>query len=642
MNARPAPMPKKQLSLHNNTAWEGDRMLHIYLWDYFRKRGYNHAAQALVSEAGLLPNQEVPIDAPQGLIFEWWTVFWEIFTARSSDASQRSSFYTDSQAYVHSLDLNHSRALYEQQLQQHRLVALGAAQSPASWSAGTVAHPTRPPASTSLPSEFVGPQYVSRPPTDHQRPRSPNKHQDQPSTSVPLYQARGPLQTHPHLPNPYPTTGSMHSHENMVPISQFSPSNEREASSPQSALSQELSQMLNLPFPVSLTVVDQCLEMMKLGGRKVESLSHEQKNTLSNRVRRLHTAQNDAQMRMAQLHGLQPPKGTVTSDQRQKQSENQPPTILANQHGQKRKGSPTVLAQPERGPSVLTRSMSEQHIGSEARWPPNHGPFANGPPLQNGMRGASSSPSHHNFAPPPAPGPMQQHQQQQPMHAHSQNIQFRRIPHSPAQMQARPGPQGAANGIHANGFPSGQPSFSIDTNVVRPMGPPPSPSSGPNGPMYSAGGWAQPSAGAPPGQQQYQHPEQHPQQHHTHGVGTGYGNPAQHQSVASPAKHGPSLSELHQPVEHRPPGHYAPESDFKSFPQALSQPPGTDASLSRSNSTSGVLGLSGMASGSGGTGAEGGFGGLDFDFNAFLSGASNLDNGDNRALVEQFGSIAGL
>ncbi|PWN47456.1 hypothetical protein IE53DRAFT_321191, partial [Violaceomyces palustris] len=60
---------KSPLSQPAPPAWEGDRMLHIYIWDYCQKRNFHHAAQAFTSEAGVPPDQQVPIDAPQGLLF---------------------------------------------------------------------------------------------------------------------------------------------------------------------------------------------------------------------------------------------------------------------------------------------------------------------------------------------------------------------------------------------------------------------------------------------------------------------------------------------------------------------------------------------------------------------------------------------
>lgn len=45
-------------------------MLHIYMWDYCQKRNFHKAAQAFISEAGISPDQHVPIDAPQGLLYE--------------------------------------------------------------------------------------------------------------------------------------------------------------------------------------------------------------------------------------------------------------------------------------------------------------------------------------------------------------------------------------------------------------------------------------------------------------------------------------------------------------------------------------------------------------------------------------------
>ena len=48
----------------------GPSRLDLYIADYLSKRGYHQAAQTVVAEAGLGKENKVPIDAPQGLLYE--------------------------------------------------------------------------------------------------------------------------------------------------------------------------------------------------------------------------------------------------------------------------------------------------------------------------------------------------------------------------------------------------------------------------------------------------------------------------------------------------------------------------------------------------------------------------------------------
>ncbi|KAF9512697.1 hypothetical protein BS47DRAFT_1042818 [Hydnum rufescens UP504] len=50
--------------------WEGDKLLHIYMMDYCRKRNFTKTVQSLSSEADLAIETSAPINAPQGLLFE--------------------------------------------------------------------------------------------------------------------------------------------------------------------------------------------------------------------------------------------------------------------------------------------------------------------------------------------------------------------------------------------------------------------------------------------------------------------------------------------------------------------------------------------------------------------------------------------
>jgi len=57
---------------------------HIYIHDYCNKRGYTKTARELVLEADIPQDSQPPINAKQGLLFEWWSVFWTLFTAKNN------------------------------------------------------------------------------------------------------------------------------------------------------------------------------------------------------------------------------------------------------------------------------------------------------------------------------------------------------------------------------------------------------------------------------------------------------------------------------------------------------------------------------------------------------------------------------
>jgi len=63
--------------------WEGDRILDIYIHEYLQKHGYLAAAHTIAWDANLPAGVKPPIDSEQGLLFEWWTVFWVFFKAHT-------------------------------------------------------------------------------------------------------------------------------------------------------------------------------------------------------------------------------------------------------------------------------------------------------------------------------------------------------------------------------------------------------------------------------------------------------------------------------------------------------------------------------------------------------------------------------
>ncbi|XP_043720042.1 transcriptional corepressor LEUNIG_HOMOLOG-like isoform X2 [Telopea speciosissima] len=77
--------------------WEADKMLDVYIYDYLLKRNLHASAKAFMTE-GKVAADPVAIDAPGGFLFEWWSVFWDIFIARTNEKhSEVAAAYIESQ-----------------------------------------------------------------------------------------------------------------------------------------------------------------------------------------------------------------------------------------------------------------------------------------------------------------------------------------------------------------------------------------------------------------------------------------------------------------------------------------------------------------------------------------------------------------
>lgn len=72
-------------------------MLDVYIHDYFVKRNLVASANTFKTE-GNVAKDPVAIDAPGGFLFEWWSVFWDIFIARTNEKhSDVAASYLESQ-----------------------------------------------------------------------------------------------------------------------------------------------------------------------------------------------------------------------------------------------------------------------------------------------------------------------------------------------------------------------------------------------------------------------------------------------------------------------------------------------------------------------------------------------------------------
>lgn len=103
--------------------WEADKMLDVYIYDYLLKRNLQTTAKAFMAEGKVAPDP-VAIDAPGGFLFEWWSVFWDIFIARTNEKhSEVAAAYIEAQQIK---AREHQQQLQMQQIQfmQQRQVQL--------------------------------------------------------------------------------------------------------------------------------------------------------------------------------------------------------------------------------------------------------------------------------------------------------------------------------------------------------------------------------------------------------------------------------------------------------------------------------------------------------------------------------------
>ncbi|CAO2822773.1 unnamed protein product [Amaranthus hypochondriacus] len=117
----------------SQTNWEADKMLDVYIHDYFVKRKLHASAKAFQQE-GKVSSDPVAIDAPGGFLFEWWSVFWDIFIARTNEKhSEHAASYIETQMskarehqqlqksqHIHIQQLMLQRQAQQQQQQQQR------------------------------------------------------------------------------------------------------------------------------------------------------------------------------------------------------------------------------------------------------------------------------------------------------------------------------------------------------------------------------------------------------------------------------------------------------------------------------------------------------------------------------------------
>ncbi|KAK7276320.1 hypothetical protein RIF29_17459 [Crotalaria pallida] len=79
-------------------------LVSVYIYDYLVKRDLKATAQAFQAK-GKVSSDPVAIDAPGGFLFEWWSVFWDIFIARTNEKhSDVASSYIEAALRLAQLD----------------------------------------------------------------------------------------------------------------------------------------------------------------------------------------------------------------------------------------------------------------------------------------------------------------------------------------------------------------------------------------------------------------------------------------------------------------------------------------------------------------------------------------------------------
>ncbi|XP_015689611.1 transcriptional corepressor LEUNIG_HOMOLOG-like [Oryza brachyantha] len=99
--------------------WEADKMLDVYIYDYLLKRNLQSTAKEFMAE-GKVAADPVAIDAPGGFLFEWWSVFWDIFIARTNEKhSEVAAAYLEAQQ-LKAREQQQQIQMQQLQLIQHR------------------------------------------------------------------------------------------------------------------------------------------------------------------------------------------------------------------------------------------------------------------------------------------------------------------------------------------------------------------------------------------------------------------------------------------------------------------------------------------------------------------------------------------
>ncbi|GAA6012924.1 hypothetical protein JCM10207_008379 [Rhodosporidiobolus poonsookiae] len=399
--------------------WEGDATLHSYCYDYMRKRGWMETASRFAQDAGIdeASWSGPPIEAPQGLLYEWWSVFWDVFIARSQKAGQRNP---NADTYVEAMRAKRDPVLVQftgpnppQPVNLPR----------------SLAHPSRAASQAGAPprAQFNQMHVLEQQELQNQMQQRGRVQQVHIQRGVPGqppqpgYPPQGPQPPHPQQGGPppqgqmppYPPQNphqppSAHSSPHMVPAS-HPYANGRPPGPPQHPHQGMPPQ--NAPGPLSQTMVS-AMAAVGLGGRDPDSLSQEEHAAVAAQMRRMGalppTPQQAGQMRNG------PPPQQVRVVQRL------PPDAQMRQQGYPGvppQGQPMMQDRLPHPPQQMM--MQQGPMPPQQRMPPQGGQYGPGP----GQVGSPASPAY-SAGPSPYATPLVANMQIPPPISQSSPSQF--------------------------------------------------------------------------------------------------------------------------------------------------------------------------------------------------------------------------
>ncbi|KAF8141382.1 hypothetical protein EV363DRAFT_1412840 [Boletus edulis] len=208
-------LPTTDIQSSSDPSWEGDRMFNIYIYDYCNKRGFRKTARELLTEAEIPPDSAPPINAKQGLLFEWWSVFWVLFTAKSNGAGTEDAMVYTQAGLKTSQSPNPSSKSYD------KWYANNTSPDPARRAVPNSPGPSSAlgnPAQMPFPMVGAGPQSNGIPiQSTGSTPAGANPPQQNYSTLMPGQRPGAPQHRGPNGVNPYQSPTMAHSHSPQNP-----------------------------------------------------------------------------------------------------------------------------------------------------------------------------------------------------------------------------------------------------------------------------------------------------------------------------------------------------------------------------------------------------------------------------------------
>ncbi|OZJ03101.1 hypothetical protein BZG36_03367 [Bifiguratus adelaidae] len=371
-------------------------MLHVYIHDYCIKRNFHQAAKAFAMEAQLPQDAPTPIEAPEGFLYEWWSIFWDLFEARQGmGGSMEAKMFEDA------LAMRNNR---ERQMQQMRMAQLVSMQQNAQKGG---LQPTKPGMMMGQAGQAANMMM--------QQSNIPNQQQTQQPPQVPMGQHPGGVAPSPSMsPAQLKRSGSIGAQQpppasNAVPqmdtpqlMSQQMTAQQQQTPMPQGGqpggpmmTPQHPGQMPpNMQgMPTQQLQLQMAMQACGLAGKAPQSLTQEEKaSILPCRVRQQFMAQHMMQMRGPQQQPGQPmqpgmlPAGPGIQGSNQMMLANMP---MVNMNG--------LSVQQKVQQIQMQKQQQMAQAARNAMSPPNSNPNAMTP----NANGANNNPNSAMGSPPP-------------------------------------------------------------------------------------------------------------------------------------------------------------------------------------------------------------------------------------------------